>query len=75
MTASGKDFDDQWRRSRREGREKARRGDTYWANDKFLERENRRLSGPPAHHAGQSSCMVMLLMLASAVIAVALMVV
>jgi hypothetical protein len=52
----GKDFDDQWNDSRRRGQEKARRGESHWSQDKYLERNNERLGSGPAHHAGQKSC-------------------
>lgn len=49
----GKDFDNQWNTSRREAEKKAARGETHWAEDKYLKRLQEQ-SGPPAHHAGQS---------------------
>lgn len=53
----GKDFNDQWNDSRRRGQEKARRGESHWAEDKYLERNNKRLGSGPAHHAGKrDSC-------------------
>lgn len=53
----GKDFDDQWNESRRRGQDKASRGESYWAQDKYLERNNERLGSGPAHHAGErKSC-------------------
>ena len=52
----GKDFNDQWKESRRKGQEKAARGESHWAQDKYLERINRQAQGP-AHHGGSSeSC-------------------
>jgi hypothetical protein len=53
----GKDFNDQFNESFRRGREKADRGEGPWAEDKYLERVNRRLSGPPANHRkGSGGC-------------------
>lgn len=49
----GKDFDDQFNESRRRGQEKAARGESHWAQDKYLERINQQSRGP-AHHAGES---------------------
>lgn len=46
----GKDFDDQFNASRRKGQEKAARGESHWAQDKYLERLN---AQKPAHHAGE----------------------
>jgi hypothetical protein len=51
----GKDFDDQYRESKRRGRDRASRGEGAWADDKYLERVNARLSGPPARHRGEPS--------------------
>lgn len=52
----GKDFDDQYHDSRRRGQEKARRGESHWAQDKYLERNNERLGRQAAHHAENKSC-------------------
>lgn len=53
----GKDFDNQWDSSKRGGQEKASRGESHWAQDKYLERNNERLGRQPAHHAGENkSC-------------------
>jgi hypothetical protein len=53
----GKDFDDQWKSSRRRGQEKAARGESHWADDAYLRRNNERLGSGPAHHGGGSkSC-------------------
>jgi hypothetical protein len=49
----GKDFDDQWNESRRRAQEKARRGESHWAHDKYLERESERLGSSPAGHRGE----------------------
>lgn len=51
----GKDFDDQWYGSKRAGEYKASRGEGAHADDIYLKRVNRRLSGPPAHHARRDS--------------------
>lgn len=52
----GKDFDDQYYSSKRRGQEKARRGESHWAQDKYLERMKNQSQGP-AHHAGErKSC-------------------
>lgn len=50
----GRDFDDQWHASRRAGERKAAKGEGVWAEDKYLKREARRLSGPPVSHRGES---------------------
>lgn len=52
----GDDFDAQYNESRRRGQEKARRGESHWADDKYLERNNERLSSAPAGHSGNKSC-------------------
>lgn len=53
----GKDFDDQYYGSRREAKKKAARGESHWAQDKYLERNNERLGSGPAHHARErKSC-------------------
>jgi hypothetical protein len=53
----GDDFDNQWNESRRRGQEKAARGESHWADDKYLERNNERLGSGPAHHGGENkSC-------------------
>ncbi len=52
----GKDFDDQWDASKRVGDYKRARGEGAWAQDKYLERLNKQLSGPPAHHAKKEGC-------------------
>lgn len=49
----GKDFDDQYHNSRREAEKKAARGESHWAWDKSLERNNERLGSGPTHHAGE----------------------
>jgi hypothetical protein len=51
----GRDFDDQWHASKRAGEERAARGEGPWAEDKYLDRVNKRLARPPAHHAKPSS--------------------
>jgi hypothetical protein len=56
MSDKGKDFDNQWHESRRESRRRAERGDWPYHEDKYLKRVNKRLSGPPAHHAAASGC-------------------
>lgn len=47
----GRDFDNQWNESRRRGVARAAAGEGPWRDDKYLERENTRLSGPAARHA------------------------
>lgn len=51
----GKDFDDQYYSSKRRGQEKARRGESHWAEDKYLERMKNQSQGP-AHHGKDESC-------------------
>lgn len=51
----GKDFDKQWNDSRRTGQGKASRGESHWAEDKYLERLNAKPR--PAHHA-KDSCLI-----------------
>lgn len=38
LPGPGRDFDDQWNASRREGEKKAARGEGPWAHDKAMER-------------------------------------
>lgn len=45
----GKDFDNQYNASNRRGREKAARGESHWADDKYLERIN----AERGKHAGE----------------------
>lgn len=52
----GRDFDDQFHNSRRRGQDKASRGESHWAQDKYLERNNERLGSGPAHHGKRESC-------------------
>ena len=55
--APGKDFDDQFNLNRKRGEEKAARGESHWAQDKYLERLNQQLNEGPAHHAKKNeSC-------------------
>lgn len=49
----GRDFDNQWNESRRKGQEKAARGETHWATDKYLERVNAERSHERGRHAGE----------------------
>lgn len=53
----GKDFDKQWNDSYRAGQGKASRGESHWAEDKYLERLNAKPR--PAHHAKDGdSCLI-----------------
>lgn len=49
----GRDFDNQYNASRRAGQDKASRGESHWATDKYLERLN--VERPTGHgrHAGE----------------------
>lgn len=49
----GKDFDQQWDKSRKAGQEKAARGESHWATDKYLERINAERSHERGRHAGE----------------------
>lgn len=62
---SDKGFDDQWYASKRRGQYKASRGEGAWSEDKYLQRLDARLSGPPAHHAkpGGSGCLALMIFL------------
>ena len=60
LSGPGKDFDDQWNESRRQGKEKAARGESHWAADKALERYQQSLDAssdtkPQGRHAKPSS--------------------
>lgn len=58
----GRDFDRQFGESRRRGQDKAARGESHWAQDKYLERMKNQSTSGPAHHA-KDSCVVGLALL------------
>ena len=58
MARGDKGFGAQWNSSKRRGSREREQGRGAYADDLYLHRENRRLSGPPATHRGQSkSCL------------------
>jgi hypothetical protein len=65
LPGDGKDFDDQWNESRRQGEAKAAKGEGPWAYDKALEKYQQSMdasgagqSGP--RHAASDNCVIAL---------------